>query len=70
MKYIIRRFILAILTTPFVFAVYVLGYFAISMMTPYESGNLYTALSNLPAVAFAWIMGLTFYTQLRGAIGW
>jgi hypothetical protein len=64
MKYIIRRFFFAVLTTPVVMALYVLAYFAISMMTPYNSGSLYIALTNLPTIGAVYVLWFSFYPQV------
>jgi hypothetical protein len=58
-----RRFALAIITLPFVGVVYGAIYFGLALVAnTYASLGLY--LSNITALAFAWIIAVTFSKQI------
>ncbi len=58
-----RRFALAIITLPFVGVVYGAIYFGLALVAnTYASLGLY--LSNITALAFGWIIAVTFSKQI------
>lgn len=58
-----RRFALAIITLPFVGVVYGAMYFGLALVAnTYASLGLY--LSNITALAFGWIIAVTFSKQI------
>jgi hypothetical protein len=66
---VIRRFIFAIVTFPIVVTGYGLLYFGIGLVTPDGYGASVTAfLENLPAIAFGYIVVVTFYSQISRLI--
>lgn len=63
MKYTIRRFGLAVVTLPIAMVAYGFIYFGLALLADtYASVGLY--LSNLTAVAFGWVVGVTFIKQI------
>ena len=59
----LRRFALAVITMPFVGVLYGALYFGLSLVAnSYASLGLY--LSNLTALAFGWIIAVTFSKQI------
>jgi hypothetical protein len=58
-----RRFALAVITLPFVGVLYGALYFGLALVAnSYASLGLY--LSNLTALAFAWLVAVTFSKQI------
>jgi hypothetical protein len=58
-----RRFALAIITLPFVGVVYGAIYFGLALVAnTYASLGLY--LSNITALAFGWVVAVTFSKQI------
>jgi hypothetical protein len=58
-----RRFALAIITLPFVGVVYGAIYFGLALVAnTYASLGLY--LSNITALAFGWVIAVTFSKQI------
>jgi hypothetical protein len=58
-----RRFALAIITMPFVGVVYGAIYFGLALVSnSYASLGLY--LSNITALAFGWVIAVTFSKQI------
>ena len=63
MKYTIRRFGLSLITTPIAVVGYGLVYFGLALLAnSYASVGLF--LSNSVAVAFGWIVAVTFSRQI------
>lgn len=58
----LRRFALAVITTPIALAVYGLVYFGMALFASYASVGLF--VNNLYAVGFGWIVAVTFSKQL------
>lgn len=65
MKFVIRRFIFAIITLPVVLAGYGLIYFWFGLLSPDGYGASVVAfLENLPAIGFAYVLCFSFYSQI------
>lgn len=63
MKYTIRRFFLAVVTTPLAVVAYGLIYFGLALIAnAYASVGLF--LSNAVAVGFGWVIAVTFSRQI------
>jgi hypothetical protein len=63
MKYTLRRLVLSVVTTPIVLVMYGGLYFGLALLAnSYASIGLF--LSNLIAVAFGWIVAVTFSRQI------
>ena len=63
MKYTIRRFFLAVVTTPLAVVAYGLIYFGLALIAnAYASVGL--SLSNAVAVGFGWVIAVTFSRQI------
>ncbi len=59
MKYTLRRLVLSVVTTPIVLVMYGGLYFGLALLAnSYASIGLF--LSNLTAVAFGWVIAVTF----------
>jgi hypothetical protein len=59
----LRRFALAVITLPFVGVVYGALYFGLALVAnSYASLGLY--LSNITALAFGWVIAVTFSKQI------
>lgn len=63
MKYTIRRFVLAVMTTPIVIVGYGLIYFGLALVAN-SHASLGLFLSNAVAVAFGWVIAVTFSKQI------
>jgi len=63
MKYTLRRLALSLITTPIVLVMYGGLYFGLALLAnSYASIGLF--LSNLTAVAFGWVIAVTFSKQI------
>lgn len=63
MKYTIRRFALSVLTLPVAMVAYGAVYFGLALLAnSYASIGLF--LNNLTAIAFGWIVAITFSKQI------
>lgn len=63
MRYTLRRLVLSVITTPIILVIYGGVYFGLALLAnSYASIGLF--LSNLIAVAFGWIVAVTFSRQI------
>lgn len=68
MKYTLRRLVLSVVTTPIVLVMYGGLYFGLALLAnSYASIGLF--LSNLTAVAFGWVIAVTFSKQIFDFVG-
>lgn len=68
MKYTLRRLVLSVVTTPIVLVMYGGLYFGLALLAnSYASIGLF--LSNLIAVAFGWVIAVTFSKQIFDFVG-
>ena len=63
MKYTIRRFVLAVMTTPIAVVGYGLIYFGLALVAN-SHASLGLFLSNAVAVGFGWVIAVTFSKQI------
>jgi hypothetical protein len=68
MKFTLRRFALAVVTTPIILVMYGGLYFGLALLAnSYASIGLF--LNNLTAVAFGWVIAVTFSKQIFDFVG-
>ena len=68
MLYVIRRFVFAIVTLPIVATAYGLIYFGIGLVSLDGNASVTAFLLNLPAIAFGYVVVVSFYSQLAKLI--